>query len=57
VASISGLNSAVALGDEYTDAVYNVYIDFTVSPIIRQGMNVNVYFNDPVEIVSEDDLQ
>ena len=57
VASISGLNSAVAIGDEYTDAVYNVYIDFTVSPIIRQGMNVNVYFNDPVEIVSEDDLQ
>ena len=46
VASISGLNSAEATEDESTEATYNVYIDFTVSPIIRQGMNVNVFFND-----------
>jgi len=46
VASISGLNSAEAAEDEYVEATYNVYIDFAGSAIIRQGMNVNVFFND-----------
>jgi len=53
VASISGLNSAEATEDEYTEATYHVYIDFTVSTLIRQGMNVNVFFNDPAEPAHE----
>jgi len=57
VASISGLNSAQATDDEYTEATYNVYIDFTASAIIRQGMNVNVFFNDPVESANVDDVE
>ena len=54
VASISGLNSAEAAEDDYTEASYHVYIDFTASALIRQGMNVNVFFNDPVEPALED---
>ena len=46
VASISGLNSTQATDDDSVEATYNVYIDFAGSAIIRQGMNVNVFFND-----------
>ena len=55
VASISGLSSAEATEDEYTEAAYDVYIDFSASAIIRQGMNVNVYFNELAELAYEDD--
>lgn len=55
IASISGLNDAETSEDgESTDATYTVYIDFTASSIIRQGMNVNVYFNEQTEPADAD---
>lgn len=41
VSSISGLNSS---GTD--DPVYTVYIDFETFPTVRDGMLVNVYFNE-----------
>jgi multidrug efflux pump subunit AcrA (membrane-fusion protein) len=45
VADISGLNTGSS-AEEDADATYTVYIDFPHNQDIRQGMNVDVYFNE-----------